>query len=71
MRLNVQYLRKAAAEAGDETRYSIAKRVQVSQSTVSRLFNGDCQPNVATQNKFRTAYGLSLSELMTDEQAAA
>ncbi|MEU6235911.1 helix-turn-helix transcriptional regulator [Kitasatospora sp. NPDC047058] len=72
MRLNVEYLRNAAAQAGDDTAYNIARRLRVSQSTMSRLLNGKCSPSAKTQAKMRLAYGVKLDELMTcDDQAAA
>lgn len=64
-RLNIKKLREVAAEAGDHTAYRIAKRTRLSQSTISRLVNGECQPSVATQNSFVTAYELDLRDLMT------
>lgn len=71
--LNTKNLREAAASLGDLTRYAIAKRAGVSQSTVSRLFNGECQPNAATQGRLIEAYQIPINELMTseDEQVAA
>ncbi|MFF0409167.1 helix-turn-helix transcriptional regulator [Kitasatospora sp. NPDC004745] len=71
MRLNVEYLRKAAAQAGDNTAYNIARRLNVSQSTMSRLINGKCNPSAATQAKIRRAYGISLDELMTADVRSA
>jgi transcriptional regulator with XRE-family HTH domain len=65
LRLNVEYLRKAAAQAGDGSAYEIAKRLNVSQSTMSRLLNGKCNPSALTQAKMRFAYGITLDELMT------
>ncbi|WP_035796332.1 helix-turn-helix domain-containing protein [Kitasatospora mediocidica] len=70
-RLNIQNLRAAAAEVGDLSDYAIAKRTGLGKSTVSRLANGLCQPNAATQNRFLDTYKLPINKLMTDEQVAA
>lgn len=64
-RLNIDNLRKAAAELGDLTDYAIAKRSGVSKSTVSRLVNNACQPTAATQNRFLSTYKLPIDKLMT------
>lgn len=69
--LNIQNLREAAASLGDHTGYAIAKRTQLSESTISRLLNHACQPTVATQNRFLDVYKLPINQLMTDEQVAA
>lgn len=72
-RLNFENLEKAAAAAGDHTRYAIAKRTRLSQSTISRLANGNCQPSAATQSAILRVYQLPIDQLMTcdDEQVAA
>lgn len=64
-RLNIRNLREAARELGDLTDYAIAKRTGVGKSTISRLANGVCQPNAATQNRFLDTYGLPINKLMT------
>jgi transcriptional regulator with XRE-family HTH domain len=71
--LNTDNLREAAASLGDLTRYAIAKRTGVSQSTVHRLLNGECQPTAATQGRLIDAYQIPIDQLMTsaDEQVAA
>ncbi|MFD0405507.1 helix-turn-helix transcriptional regulator [Kitasatospora sp. NPDC127116] len=71
MRLNVEYLRQAAAQAGDDSAYNMARRLKVSQSTMSRLINGKCSPSAATQAKIRRTYGISLDDLMTTDIPSA
>ncbi|MEU8920025.1 helix-turn-helix domain-containing protein [Kitasatospora sp. NPDC048545] len=73
MRLNVEYLREAAAQAGDGSDYTIARRLNVSQSTISRWVNGKCSPSARAQASIRGAYGVSLDDLMigNDIPAAA
>ncbi|MCX5209704.1 hypothetical protein OG689_10460 [Kitasatospora sp. NBC_00240] len=70
-RLNVQNLFDAAAEAGDETAYSIAKRTGLAQSTMHRLTKGKCQPCAATQDLFLDTYSIPFDKLMTADRAAA
>jgi transcriptional regulator with XRE-family HTH domain len=73
-RLDIKKLREVAAAHGDDTAYKIAQRTGLSQSTISRLTNGGCQPNAATQSRFLTTYRLPIGELMTiadEEQVAA
>lgn len=72
---NIQNLREAASKLGDETAYRIAKRTGVSESTISRLANGECQPNATTAAKFIEAYPIDFNKLMpvtteTDQAAA-
>jgi transcriptional regulator with XRE-family HTH domain len=64
MRLNTNRLREVAAEHGDTSDYKIAKRANVSQSTMSRLVNGNNLPGATTLAKFRTAYQLTAEELL-------
>lgn len=66
--LNTKNLREAAASLGDLTRYAIAKRAGVSQSTVHRLLSGQCQPNAATQSRFIDAYQIPIDQLMTSDE---
>lgn len=73
-RFNIQNLRAAAAEVGDASDYAIAKRTGLGKSTISRLANGVCQPNAATQNRILDTYKLPINKLMTvpsDDQVAA
>lgn len=65
-RFNIKNLREAAREVGDLSDYAIAKRTGISTSTMSRLANGDCQPNAGTQSRIlRTYHRLPFSKLMT------
>ncbi|WP_405759544.1 helix-turn-helix domain-containing protein [Streptomyces sp. NBC_01420] len=68
--LHVARLREKAAEKGDATTYAIARRLQLRQSTVARLMAGETTPSVPTLCLMRTAYGLSLDDLV-DETALA
>lgn len=73
-RLNIRNFREAAAERGDLTDYAIAKRTGLGTSTISRLVNGICQPNAATQSRIVLTYDLPFNKLMTaadDDKVAA
>lgn len=70
-RLNIQNLRDAAREAGDDTAYRIAKSTKLAQSTISRLVNAECQPSAATQDRLLDTYGIPFDKLMTNDQVAA
>ncbi|NUP24148.1 MAG: helix-turn-helix transcriptional regulator [Streptomyces sp.] len=70
-RFNIKNLRDAAARVGDNTDYKIAQRTGLSQSTISRLAAGNCQPRAATQAAFYEAYQVPLNELMTIEPFGA
>jgi transcriptional regulator with XRE-family HTH domain len=65
--LNIQNLREAAASFGDDTNTAIAKRAGLGEATISRLFNGTCQPRAATLNRLLMAYRLTIGQLMTDD----
>lgn len=64
-RLNIRNVREAARKLGDHTDYAIARRTGLGKATISRLANGACQPNAATQNRFLDTYGMSINKLMT------
>ena len=63
---NAQNVREAAAQIGDTSGYSIARRTGLSESTISRLFSGEYQPRATTQDRFLNAYKIHIDELMTD-----
>lgn len=69
--LNVSALRSAAAEYGDITAYAIARRSGLAVSTAYRTMTGETSPGVATLASLADAYGLSISDLIVDEQVAA
>lgn len=64
---NAKNFKIAAAAAGDTTRYAMAKRTGLSQSTIARLLDGHCQPGTATQRKILSVYALTINELMGDD----
>lgn len=65
-RLNIEHLEQAAAAVGDLSRYAIAKRIGVSQSTISRLANGECLPSARTQRLIMKTYKIAHDDLITD-----
>lgn len=56
----------------DISQYYLGKKSGVSQSHISRILSGQCQPGLSVLQKLAGALGVSLIELIseTDEQAA-
>lgn len=67
--LDVPALRRIAAEAGDRSRYAIAKRAGVSQQTVMRLFAGTTAPSLATLYRLAVAYGVPVADLLVTAES--
>jgi transcriptional regulator with XRE-family HTH domain len=70
VRLDVATLKKQAEKAGDLTDYAIARRTGLQQSTISRLLTEETSPSLASLVRFRTAYRISLDDLVPDDAAA-
>jgi transcriptional regulator with XRE-family HTH domain len=71
MRLDADHLRAVAAKHEDKTDEQIAKQLNVSKSTMSRLFNGRNLPAARTFAKIETAYGLTSSDLLVADDLPA
>ncbi|MFF4900546.1 helix-turn-helix domain-containing protein [Streptomyces sp. NPDC001068] len=56
-----------AAQVGDRTHAAIARRLQLRQSTVSRLIAGITAPSLPTLLAMRAAYGISLDDLVVED----
>lgn len=69
--LNSAKLVSTARKAGDRTHAAIARRLELRQSTVSRLLKGRTVPTLPTLLAIRTAYGISLDDLVKDDVKAA
>lgn len=69
--LSVPALLRIAATRGDRTRYAIAKRCGLAQSTVLRLFAGQSAPTMTTLNRIATTYDVSVTDLLTDDVSQA
>jgi transcriptional regulator with XRE-family HTH domain len=65
--LNSAQLESTAKQVGDETHAAIARRLRLCQSTVSRLLTGRTVPQLTTLLAMRTAYGISLDDLVLDD----
>ncbi|MGW3971110.1 helix-turn-helix domain-containing protein [Streptomyces ardesiacus] len=63
-RLCAQALLDRAREHGDKLDIEIARRVRLTQSTVSRLLTGQTTPSLSSLVALRAAYGISLDELV-------
>jgi len=69
--LHAQRLLTRAAEKGDHTPTAIARRIKVRRSTVTRLLAGETVPSLPSLLAMRTAYGLSLDDLVNEAGEAA
>lgn len=70
-RLNVDLLKKRAAEMGDRDNQQIADRAGISRSVVSRTLSGG-MPKLPTLFALARAYGISLDDaLIPDDQDTA
>jgi transcriptional regulator with XRE-family HTH domain len=55
-----------AEQAGDRTHAQIARRLKLTQSTVSRLLAGKTAPSLRTLLAIKAAYGVPLDELVLE-----
>lgn len=70
-RLNTAALRAAADRAGDDNSTAISRRTGVCESSLSRLIRGQSTPALATLLRLRSAYKVTLDDLIDDTEAAA
>jgi transcriptional regulator with XRE-family HTH domain len=56
-----------AAQAGDRTHAEIARRLRLTQSTVSRLLAGVTAPSLGTLLAIKGAYGIPLDDLVLED----
>ncbi|MGW2951612.1 helix-turn-helix transcriptional regulator [Streptomyces eurythermus] len=66
-RLHGETVTKRAAQVGDATHSAIARRLSLTQSTVSRLIAGTTTPSLPTLLRLRAAYGISLDDLVAED----
>lgn len=69
--LNGERVAAKARQAGDTTHAAIARRLDLRQSTVSRLLSGVTAPSLTTMLAIRAAYGISLDELVLEDGETA
>lgn len=73
--LNTDKLRAAAAEAGDQSLYSISKRTGLNLGNLSKITRGEWGPSLDTVVRLAAAYGLTVEQLVQvkeqDAQSAA
>lgn len=67
VRLRTDVLSDKAKELEDKTLQAIAKRIGVEESTITRLFNGESEPRLATVLKLHDAYGVPVAQLIRRE----
>lgn len=48
------------------TKYELAKRADIPQSTISQLFSRNNQPTISTLESICMAFGLTMSEFFTE-----
>jgi transcriptional regulator with XRE-family HTH domain len=60
-----------AEQAGDRTHAQIARRLNLTQSTVSRLLAGVTAPSLPTLLAIKAAYGVPLDDLVVDDNTPA
>ncbi|WP_439082153.1 helix-turn-helix domain-containing protein [Streptomyces sp. WL006] len=65
--LNAETVWRRAAEVGDATLDAIAQRAGLDESTMSRLLAGRTTPQTASLVALKTAYRISLDELLIVE----
>lgn len=63
----IDFLNKKVLEAGTQT--AVSRKTGVSQGTITKILNGDTNPELATIAKIAAAYGISLIEF--DEISAS
>ncbi|WP_236243164.1 helix-turn-helix domain-containing protein [Streptomyces sp. CC228A] len=67
--LHTKTLNRAAAEKGDHSRYAIAKRTGLAESTLSRLARGLASPTTKSLMTLAEAYAVSLGDLVQEAKA--
>lgn len=70
-RLNANAVRGEARKAGDTSHLSIARKIGVGQSTVSRLLAGRTSPSARTLLALHHAYGIPLDGLLEGSEDTA
>ncbi|MFF4385549.1 helix-turn-helix domain-containing protein [Streptomyces sp. NPDC001552] len=71
VRLRTDVLKKRATAREDNTLQAIANRIGVEESTITRLFNGESEPRLATVLKLHDAYGVPVALLIRREEVPA
>ncbi|WP_257835037.1 helix-turn-helix domain-containing protein [Burkholderia glumae] len=54
-----------------DTQAKLAARAKMSQSSIHRVVKMDTEPELATANKLASAFGISISQLLADEDDAS
>jgi transcriptional regulator with XRE-family HTH domain len=60
-----------AMQAGDRTHADIARKLRLTQSTVSRLLSGTTSPSLRTLLRIRHAYGIPLDDQVVEDGQTA
>ncbi|MEV8477840.1 helix-turn-helix transcriptional regulator [Streptomyces sp. NPDC051173] len=63
-RLRVDLLRDVARKKGDCSGYAIARRTEISESSVYRILSGTTQPDLNSMLRIHEAYGVHVEDLM-------